>query len=194
MNLNDVDLLKLQTKFMQQDATTKAMCAALNPEIQKLSEEVKECLLLPRVDMTPDELVNELSEELLDELAWELHIEWYDANASIEVKRALIKNSDKVHQYLGTPFAVEQVIQDYFGDGTVEEWFEYGGKPYMFNVRTSNPAVTAGLANQFTMALDSVKNMRSKLEQIIISLSADMNMNFAGVIHTGDDITIEQVV
>lgn len=186
MNLKDVDLLKLQTKFMQQDTTTQAMCAALTPEIRRLADETRQCLILTRVD--------ELSEELLDELAWELHIEWYDANASIDVKRALIKNSDKVHQYLGTPYAVEQVIQDYFGDGTVEEWFEYNGKPYMFNVVTTNPSVTAELANQFTMAVNSVKNMRSKLEQIIISLSADANISFAGVIHTGDNITIEQVV
>lgn len=186
MELKNVDLLKLQTKFMQQDSTTQALCAALTPKIQEVAEDVKQCLILARVD--------ELSEELLDELAWELHIEWYDANASIDVKRNLIKNSDKVHKFLGTPYAVEQVIQDYFGDGTVEEWFEYNGEPYMFNVVTTNPSVTAELANQFTMAVDSVKNMRSKLDQIIVSLSADVSINFAGVIHTGDNITIEQVV
>ncbi len=43
-----------------------------------------------------------------------------------------------VHTFRGTPYAVEQVIQTYFGDGEVSEWFEYGGQPGMFKVVTTN--------------------------------------------------------
>lgn len=182
---NNLDLLKLQTKHMQPDPTTQAMCAALTPQFKSISGEIKKCLILARVD--------ELPEILLDELAWELHVEWYDATAPMDVKRELIKNSDKVHAYMGTPFAVEQVVQDYFGDGYVEEWFQYGGDRFKFRVITSNPSVTADLANQFAKAVNAVKNTRSHLEEIIVSLSGEINIYFAGVVHTGDNITIEQV-
>lgn len=186
MKVKNLDIIKLQTKHMQQDETTQALSAALTPEFRKLSEEVKQCLLLARVE--------ELSEALLDALAWELHVKWYDATAAIEVKRNLIKNSDKVHMHLGTPYAVEQVIEDYFGDGYVEEWFNYDGEPYKFRVVTTNASVTTDLANQFTMAVETVKNKRSKLEQIIIALSGELNTYLTAVVHTGDILTIEQVV
>lgn len=186
VDLKNVDILSLQTEYMKQDLTTQAISAALTTQFQQVANEVIMCELLTRVD--------ELEEETLDLLAWELHIEWYDANAPVEVKRNLVKNSDKVHMYLGTPYAVEQVVQDYFGDGEVEEWYEYGGQPFFFRVVTSNTAVTTDLANQFTKAVESVKRKSTRLEQIIIAMSGEMNMYFAGVVHTGDSLTIEQVV
>lgn len=186
LTLKDIDILSLQTSFMKQDPTTQAICAALTPQFQQLADEVKACLILSRV--------NELDEAALDELAWQLHVDWYDANTSIDVKRQIIRNALKVHRYRGTPYAVEQVVQDYFGDGYVEEWFEYGGDPYHFRVVTSNPSVTGEQANQFAMAIEKVKNVRSHLEQIIISMSAEMQVFFGNVLHTGDSITIEQVV
>lgn len=186
MDLNNIDLLKLQTAYMQEDPTTKALCAALNPQLQEIANSLVKALILAKVDS--------LSEELLDELAYELHVDWYDAKATIDVKRNLIKNSDKVHMFLGTPYAVEQVVQDYFGDGQVEEWFDYGGQPYYFRVVTENSAVTGELADQFANAVDAVKNKRSRLEAVIVSMTGEMNMYFGNVLQTGDNITIEQVV
>jgi phage tail P2-like protein len=185
-DLKNIDLLKLQTKHMQQDPTTQAMCATLTPQLRQVADEVKNCLIIPRVD--------ELPEEILDELAYELHVDWYDATASIDVKRNLIKNSDKVHMYLGTPYAVEQVVQDYFGDGYVEEWFEYGGQPYYFRVVTSNSAVTGELANQFTQAVEKVKRKSTILEQVIVSMSAEMLEYWGMAVQTGDYIEIRQVI
>jgi len=186
ITLKNVDLLSLQTTHMKQDPTTRAICKALTPQFRQLADEVKACMILVRV--------RELDSVALDELAWQLHVDWYDANASLEIKRQVIKNALKVHRYRGTPYAIEQVIQDYFGDGYVEEWFEYGGDPYHFRVVTSNPSVTGELTNQFAMAVEKVKNIRSRLEQVIISMSAEMQIYFGNVLHTGDNIIVEQVV
>lgn len=186
MDLNNIDLLVLQTATMKDDPTTKAMCAAIGPVLQQVANSIANALILARVD--------DLPEEVLDELAHELHVDWYDAKADISVKRNLIKNSDKVHRYLGTPFAVEQVVQDYFGDGEVEEWFDYGGQPYYFRVVTENSAVTGELADQFNLSVNAVKNRRSRLEAVIVSMTGEMNLYFGNVLQTGDYITIEQVV
>ena len=186
MDLKNIDLLSLQTTQMRQDPTVIAFCTALNPKFKELGEEVVACLIYSRIDY--------LDSNILDELAFQMHADWYDSTASNEIKRNLIKNALKVHRYRGTPYAVEQVVQDYFGDGYVEEWFEYDGNPYMFRVVTSNASVTSELANQFAMAVNSVKNIRSHLEEIIINISGEMDLYFAGVIQTCDEITIEQVV
>jgi len=186
MDLKNLDLLTLQTKHMQHDPTTKGICSALTPQFKQVANEVENCLIFARID--------ELPEEVLDELAYELHIEWYDTNASIDVKRALIKSSDIVHMYHGTPFAVGQVVQDYFGDGYVEEWWEYGGDPYHFRVVTSNAAVTGELANQFAHAIEKVKRKSARLDQVLVSMAADFPIYFGHAIHIGDYMTVEQVV
>lgn len=185
MDISTVDILKLQTGAMQNDRTTQALCAALTPHLRNVAQAIRQCLLLARV--------NELPENILDQLAHELHVDWYDATASVEVKRELIKNSGKVHQSLGTQYAVEQVVQDYFGEGYVEEWFEYGGEPFHFRVVTSNPSVTQAEADRFSKAVEKVKRGSARLESVFISMAAEFPIYYGAAIHTGDFYTVEQV-
>ena len=186
MDINNIDLLALQTKVMQSDPTTIGLCAALTPQLNMVSNQIDSILIYSNID--------ELSHEVLDILAWQFRVDWYVSNADIDTKRRLIKNAFKVHKSKGTAYAVEQVVQDMFGDGEVQEWYEYGGQPYHFKVITTNPSVTAELANQFNMVVNAVKRRSTILEQIIISLSAELNIYYAGVVHTGDNLTIRQVV
>ena len=186
MILKDVDLLKLQTIFMQQDKTTKAMCAALTPQIKDIANSISKCIIFADID--------NLDEGVLDQLAFELDITWYDPTASTDIKKALIKNSDKVHMYMGTPYAVEQVIQDYFGDGYVEEWYKYSGDPYHFRVITSNPSVTGELAELFASAIDKVKRKSAVIDNVVVELIAQMDLYYCCELHIGDTYTIEQGV
>jgi phage tail P2-like protein len=186
LDLSNIDLLALQTKAMQSDPTTIGFCAALTPQLNIVSNQTDSILIYSNID--------ELPHEVLDILAWQFHIDWYVATAGIEIKRKLIKNCMKVHRSKGTGYAVEQVIEDMFGDGFVTEWFEYGGEAFHFKVITTNPSVTSELANQFNMAVNAVKRKSTVLEQIIISLSAELDIYYAGVVHTGDNLTIRQVV
>lgn len=186
MDLSNLSLIDLQTEMMKEDPTTIAMCEALNPQFKQLDQEVKLLFIYSRI--------NDLDEKTLDELAWQTSIDWYDTTADIEIKRKLVKSAIKIHKTIGTPYAVETLIETYFGDGYVQEWFEYGGDPYMFKVVTSNSAVTAELANQFIKVLNKSKNTRSHLEQILITLSNEMNLYFAGLVHTADKLEIRQVI
>ena len=186
VTLSTINLIDLQTSFMKQDITTQGLCSTLNPKFQELSDEVRQALIFSRV--------GELDDVALDELAWQMHVDFYDATAEIEIKRQLVKNALIIHKTKGTPFAVEKLIQTIFGDGYVQEWFEYGGEPYMFKVITNNPSVTGEDASKFIKILDSVKNIRSHLEEIMIALSGEMNLYIACVVHTGDNLEIRQVV
>ncbi|MGE5631699.1 MAG: phage tail protein I [Caulobacteraceae bacterium] len=185
-DLKTVDLLELQTNYMKQDPTTQALCVALTPHLRQLANEVRLCLIYSRTD--------ELPEAILDELAWQRKIDWYDATADIEIKRQLVKTAPAIKHCLGTPYAVEEVIKIYFGDGELQEWFDYGGARGMFKVLTNNSAVTGERAQQFIKVLNAVKRKSSHLEEIIIALSGEMNLYYAGVVHTGDFLEIRQVV
>lgn len=182
MDIKNVDLLSLQTSSMRTDITIQALCAALTPQFRQLAEEVKYCLIYSRID--------ELDELALDELAWQMHIDWYDATANINIKRQLIKTAREVHAKLGTPAAVEDVIKTYFGDGQVQEWWEYGGTNGTFNVLTANGAVTGELAEQFARVIEPVKRKSQHLNQVIVTLTGAVPEYHTCVVHIGDYITV----
>lgn len=186
IDIYNVSVLDLLPPNLKQDPDMIAASKAVDNEFILVVNETKNCIILPRID--------ELGSDLVDLLAWELHVDFYDPTLTLEIRRQLVKNSSKWHMRKGTPAAVEELIQTVFGDGEVQEWFDYGGAPYMFKVITCNASTTGDQAEQFIKALNSVKNARSVLEEIIISLSGEMNLYFAGIVHTGDNLTIRQVV
>lgn len=108
-------------------------------------------------------VVDDLSENILDLIAIEFRTQYYDENFDIEVKRNLIKNTLNWYIRLGTPYAVEELVKTIFGEGEVEEWFDYGGEPYRFRVTTNALFDPAGIENFFNM-ISAVKNTRSHLD------------------------------
>ncbi|KYD02627.1 hypothetical protein B4102_0221 [Heyndrickxia sporothermodurans] len=137
--------------------------------------------------------VDNLHENLLDYLAYQKHVDFYDNTLPIETKRKLVRDSTLFHRLKGTPKAVELLIETVFGEGEVLEWFDYGGKPGTFRVVTSNSEVTHEKAEQFIKALNSVKRESAKLEKVEVTQSEGLSIYFATVVHTGDKITVKQV-
>ena len=172
MKLTDLEFIKLLPQFMQEDTAVIGLAAAIDKIVPDLSASIKMLSAWDHID--------DLSESELDEMAWELNIPWYEANASIDTKREVIKNSDQVYKHLGTKSAVENVIRTYFGDGYVKEWFEYGGEPGHFEVHSSNPSLNDDRMQQFINLLNKVKRASAKLDTITINLSGQMTLS-AGV-------------
>ena len=185
MNLGDLDIKRLLPRYMREDHFNVALADVLSPAVQRAAKHVDLYSVWDHID--------ELSEDLLDELAWELHIDWYDKGAELGVKRALVKNSDLVHMRLGTPWAVEQVISDYFGHGEMREWFDYNGDPHHFKILSTNPRITNDDIDKFLRILNVVKRASSWLDAILITLTGEMYL-YAGTavrtaIHEVHDMT-----
>lgn len=180
MKLTDIEFIKLLPQFMREDKANQGLAAAIDEIVPQLARSVE---LLSTWDH-----IDELSEAELDELAWELNILWYDHGADISVKRELVKNSDKVYQRLGTKWAVENVINSYFGEGHVEEWFEYGGEPGHFRVSSPNPSLNAESFDAFINLLNKVKRASAKLDGVFITLAGQVSMAAGMAYHeTGHD-------
>ena len=160
MDLNNIDLLDLQTSYMKQDPTTIAMCKVLNPIFRDLSQESKLAFIYGRID--------ELDDKTLDELAWQFHVDFYSVDFPINVKRNLIKNSKIIHRLKVTPTGVEHLLSSIFGSSKLVEWFEYDGKPFMFKVKVDVENNINLLLDKFEESINSVKNTRSHLEKIEI--------------------------
>ena len=166
MKLGALDFVRLLPQFMRDDLAVKGLAQGLNELIPVLDGSVQ---LLTTWDH-----IDELGEDELDALAWELNILWYDKSANIETKRQLVKDSDNVYRHLGTKWAVENVIQTYFGDGYITEWYEYNGDPGYFRVYSTNPTLSEERLNEFMNILGKVKRHSSKLEGIYITLTGRM--------------------
>jgi len=186
IDIYNVKLLDIIPPNLKHDPDIIAASKAIDNEFSMVVTKAKECIILPRID--------ELDSDIIDILAWEMHIDFYDPTLPLDTRRQLVKNSLRWHQMKGTPSAVEELISTLFDEGRVEEWFEYGGEPYTFRVVTNNSSVTQDRAMEFIKALNSVKNARSWLDRVIITQMEDMQLYFAGIVHTGDNLTIRQVV
>lgn len=169
MNLNNVDLLQLMTKYMQQDITTQGFCAALTPKLREVANEVILATVYLNLDSLPEDIVNEL--------AGQFHVDFYDISGDMVSKRNLVRNSILIHRKKGTPYAVKKLIQDLFGTAELKEWFDYSGDPYMFRVAVDYSAGVSINIAKFHNLVDSVKNLRSKLELIELRFSANIGIS-----------------
>lgn len=184
MNLDSITLLELMPGFMQADPSTQALCHALEPCFQALADDTRACLIYARID--------ELPEAVVDEVAWGFDVPFYEG-LTLDQKRQMVKKALRINTTRGTPAAVEELLAIVLGDAWLEEWYEYGGQPYHFRVLTSNATVTGEEAQRFQAALDTVKNVRSVLESVVVTLMAQTRLYRGCVLHTGDKITIRQV-
>lgn len=172
MKLQNIEFIKLLPAFMRKDADIIGMSKGVD-EIVRMFTSYGD-------HMSEWTAIGEMTEAELDELAWELNIPWYEPDASVEVKRQIVMDSDLVQQKLGTKQAVEVVISTYFGNGNVTEWFEYGGDPGHFKIESGNPSVTNENMNKFLRILEKVKRKSAHLDEININLMADVRLH-AGV-------------
>lgn len=172
MKLNDLDFLRLLPQFMRDDAAVKGLAAGIDAIVPGLAASIRKITTWDHID--------ELSEHELDELAWELNIPWYETSASLAIKREVVKSSDLIHARLGTKWAVDNVIQTYFGSGYVSEWWKYGGDPGHFQIHSSNPSLNNERFDEFLHLLEKVKRASAKLDRVVISLSGELPL-YAGV-------------
>lgn len=163
MNNSDiysVDFTRSLPPTLKDDPEINALGRAIAEQLQITARQIRQNIIYARID--------ELDEQTLDILAYDLHVDWYDHSYPIEVKRQTIKDSVKIHRRLGTKYAVETALGAVFPGTRVEEWFEYDGDPYTFRV-IINATENGVTAEQQAAVLERVifyKNLRSHLEAV----------------------------
>ena len=163
MNNSDiysVDFTRSLPPTLKDDPEINALGWAIAEQLQITARQIRQNIIYARID--------ELDEQTLDILAYDLHVDWYDHSYPIEVKRQTIKDSVKIHRRLGTKYAVETALGAVFPGTRVEEWFEYDGDPYTFRViiNATENGVTAAQQAAVLERVIFYKNLRSHLEAV----------------------------
>ena len=128
-----------------------------------------------------------MPEWLLDYMAVELRTPSYDENYSLKTKRALIQGSLLFYTQMGTPAAVNRIIETIFETGYIEEWYEYDGGPHHCRAYVGDGGeVGPGELEEFRRVLSSVKRLSSWLDDIITITAMDPDMvTFTGTMGKG---------
>lgn len=168
LDIKQVKLIDVLPPNLRADPDVIAASASIDNRFSSVLGEVLNCIIYPRID--------ELDSDLINLLAWQFHVDFYDTNLPLERRRELVKNSYDWHRRKGTPGAVEEMVSATFADSTVSEWFEHNGQPYTFRINTKEKITDEAKFNQLIEAIDSVRNTRSWLDKLTTKREENASM------------------
>ena len=127
LSLNDI-----APSSITYDPHVVSIIQALDPQLQEVSRSSLEPLILARID--------ELPENVLDLLAWQMHADFYDLAATLSMKRQAVKSSILWHMHKGTEWAVIEALRQIDIKAEFLHWHDTGDQPYTFKLT----AIVAG--------------------------------------------------
>lgn len=166
-------LLAALPDVLLQDEVTQGLAAAIAAELNEAVCKTDLARIYANIDA--------LEEPLLDILARDFKVDWWRADAAVEIKRETLKNSWYVHRHLGTPEAIRRAIADFLGDGALEEWWEYGGIPGHYRITGGNNDAIIEHYDEFAAVLAVVTRGSAVMDKIqaLLKRSVDVYVGIA---------------
>ncbi len=152
------NMMRLFPAALFKDKATRAMGEGTAELLTAHADELDRCGIYNRIDLLP--------EELLDLLAGDLKVDWYDADYTLEEKRRTIKGSFRVHRLKGMRAAVVEGLRAVFPDTVAERWWEYGGEPYHFRLLINATDVDRAKQVKVLERLEYYKSLRDVMDDI----------------------------
>lgn len=152
---------------LRTDPSVVALAEALGEVLAVRPAEIERLRIYPAIDT--------LDEPLLDILAHDFKVDWWDPEYSLEEKRRTLKDSWRVHRLLGTRAAVEMAISAIYPHTQVLEWFEYGGEPYHFrlDINITNDHIDSDKQRRVLERLNFYKSLRSHNDGVTYFVEAE---------------------
>lgn len=127
--LEKISLQDIIPRSISGDKNVHAILKAVNPQLQGVSQNIREAFIVSRL--------NELPEDVIDLLAWQWHVDFYEPELPIETKRELVRESISWHRKKGTKAAIISALEKLNFVPTIKEWYEseLQTAPHTFSVR-----------------------------------------------------------
>ena len=140
---------------------TKALSYAFANAQKKMLEFAKTVHIYAELSRVP--------ERVLDLMALELGTQYYDHNFPRSIKEKLILQTMVWYMHAGTPSVLDEFLETVLDGGYIEEWYDYGGKPYFFRAYalTGDQEFFSGYASDVKHQIETYKNVRSWLELLM---------------------------
>ena len=179
LGITSENLLLIVPPALTHDPAMMARAAAEAEAMEARLAEIDKVRVISNIDG--------LNETVLDILARDFKVDWWDPEYSIEEKRRTLKGSWRVHKILGTKAAVETAIRAIYPLTTVEEWFEYGGEPYHFRLNIDITSDSGDRVRQRRVLerLNFYKSLRSHNDGVRYFLVPEKSWAVAGGLFAG---------
>lgn len=176
------NLLRTLPEVFRNDKRMVALASSIADVLAARPEEIRQLMIYSRID--------DLSEELLDILAYDFKVDWWDGDYTLEEKRKTLKDSWRVHRMLGTKAAVETAISAIYPETQVREWFEYGGEPYHFRllIDSTFEGIDPNKHQRVLNRVEYYKNLRSVLDEIEYYDAGGTAVQYVGASYLGCEI------
>ena len=96
-------LLDIMPENLLEDEHIRKITEVIDAALKDIYPETAYPALISRID--------ELDSDTIDSLAWQWHVDFYDEDLPLEVRRELVKKSIDYHRHMGTNYAVDGVIK-----------------------------------------------------------------------------------
>lgn len=156
-NLSKDTMMLVYPQVLTNDKTYSPIGETVADNLDTAYQNVKSVSIYPSID--------DLPEGVLDILAKDFKIDWYDYDETLEVKRNTVKSNFKVHRLIGTLGGMKQGLKNVWDNVEVEEWFNYSGDPYHFRVAVTD-TYSAEKEAEALFIIGIAKNVRSVLDSI----------------------------
>lgn len=122
-------------------------------------------------------LIDSQPEEILDVLAVQFKVDWYDSNYPLEAKRSIIKTALEVRRYYGTDWATLKAISAIYPRSEIEQWYDYGGTPGHFRVICSvDGALIPVKRREIRRSVNIYKRMTAHLDSLYLQVQAGIEI------------------
>lgn len=161
--LTEQNILQAFPAALAGDASASALAEITARLLARRPEEIDQLRIYPDI--------GRLDEQALDILAYDFKVDWWDPEYSLEEKRRIFKESWYVHKHLGTRAAVETALRAIYPKAEVQEWFQYGGKPYFFRLSIDLTGELSDAARPWRVMerVNFYKSLRSHVDEIVFN-------------------------
>lgn len=156
-SIDTIDLVGILPESIRNDETIIALASAVEDQVGAIATDITAALpLMPNLDNLPSRII--------DLLAWQFHVDFYDATATIEARRDRVRAAIQEHRIHGTRAGAEQAVELVFGEDAVlrECWEDSLDMPYCFRVLIFREFTQAEVAELQTI-MRTLGNVRSKM-------------------------------
>lgn len=163
-SLRDAQIVDGLPHILREQSWVRALSLAVAELHRKTMDYIDGSQIYTAIDL--------VAEEVLDALAVNWKIDWYDPDYDIEQKRRIVKTALNIRRTMGTVGATREQANAIYPGTTLEEWFEYGGSHGMFRLRVN--IVTVEEQEKFAMMslaeierrLAAAKRFSAHLEEV----------------------------
>lgn len=170
-------LLDVFPYALARDEDKEKMAESVSPLLAQVVSETDRASLFTQIYALP--------EWLLDILASDFKVDWYDYEGTVDEKRKTIQECMFIHRYKGTKYAVETALRSVYSKVTVNEWFEYGGEPFHFNVAINDSTNDREKRSRILEKIQYYKNLRSVLDSVTFKLAIEAKADLKVGIKSG---------